>query len=102
MPINVEWGSPDNVRGSGRTRRQLESAKRGAIFIWCNDHIGYPKQLALDIGRGDILIHGRTDLDDGAYRFRGRMYPEVVTDHACHFSDVDLEVLRELRSMART
>lgn len=33
-----------NERGTGRTTAQMKSAPRNSVFIWCNQHIDYPKK----------------------------------------------------------
>lgn len=43
-------------RGSGNTSRQMDSAPRGAVFVWCTPDLAHPRELALDLGRGDLLI----------------------------------------------
>jgi len=34
----------------GRTARQMMEAPKGAIFVWCNEHLDYPKKLAVYLG----------------------------------------------------
>lgn len=43
-------------RQTGRTMRQMKDAPRGAVFVWCNAHLSYPRRLAKAIGRDDLLV----------------------------------------------
>src|SRR5690606_35489389 len=63
-------------RGSGRTRRAMEDAKRGAIYIWCNGVLSYPMALARHIGRDDLKIYSPSVLEDD--RLRGVIVPEII------------------------
>lgn len=56
----------------------MMSAAPGAIYVWCNDRLEYPKSLAKELGRGDLQIVGADWLKD---RWHGRRDP-VVLDHA--------------------
>lgn len=73
----------DTLRGSGRTTEQLRSAPKGAVFVWCNGGLAYPRKLARHMGRDDLTIvtahsyaMGETDLlVKGSNR-------KIVVDHA--------------------
>jgi hypothetical protein len=66
-------------RGTGRTTAQMKAAPEGAVFIWCNSHLHYPRALAQDLGRRDLLIRSPEWLEgDGLRSFR----EEIVLDHA--------------------
>ena len=43
-------------RGTGRTTQQMIAAPHGAVFVWCNSNITYPKMLAQDLRRDDIVV----------------------------------------------
>ena len=76
---------PDNsteARQTGRTTNQMLSAPAKAIFVWCNDHIGYPRDLARAIGRTDLIIRPAGWLTDR--NVKGRAAKQVVVDHALH------------------
>ena len=45
-----------DLRGTGFTSRQMENAPDGAVFVWCNGHLDYPKRLAEHLGRKDLRI----------------------------------------------
>ena len=73
--------SEETGRGTGRTTRQMENAPNEAIFIWCNQHLDYPKRLARELGREDLQIYSPGVLSD-AHRFAGMEISGVVIDHA--------------------
>lgn len=72
-------------RGTGITTRQMESAPKNAVYVWCNGVLFYPKELAKKIGRTDLEIvsPGRFD----GYSFHGRMLSGLVLDHAAKLTD---------------
>ena len=43
-------------RGTGRTTHQMQSAAQGANFVWCNQAISYPQQLARYLGCADLVV----------------------------------------------
>jgi len=63
-------------RGTGRTTRQMLTAARGSIFVWCNDVLHYPRELARFLGREDLTIVGASSIRDSS--LRGTC---VVVDH---------------------
>ena len=88
-------------RGSGRTTRQMKSAPIGSVFVWCNDHIDWPKKLASSIQRSDLKIHRLSVLDHGAETLRGFEFSGFVIDHAAVLSDKQSEVVSWLLSRVR-
>lgn len=90
--LGVECGG----RGSGRTTRAMLGAPIGSVFIWCNHHLDYPKELARKLCREDLIIVGPDWLRD--MRGRGANFPGVVQDHAVfdHWPIDDRWRLREL------
>lgn len=88
-------------RGSGRTTRQMENAPIGAVFVWCNDHIDWPKRLALSIQRSDLKILRLSVLDHGAQILRGLEFSGFVIDHAADLSDKQSETVNWLLSRVR-
>lgn len=67
------------VRGDGTTSKQMQEAPKGAIFIWVNAHLWYPKQLAQRLGRTDLKIIAPNQFGSEA---QGRnCFVEI--DHAC-------------------
>lgn len=88
----------DGDRQTGRTTRQLRGAALGALFVWCNEAVSYPKTLAADIGRHDIQIEPLSILDRGyIVRFRGCIWSEVIIDHAARLTGEQAATLREVR-----
>ena len=71
-------------RGSGRTTAAMKYAPRGAVYIWVNQHLDYPRELAHKLGRDDLVIVGPDWLTDNCWR--GREYPGAVRDHAVEFT----------------
>lgn len=73
----------DDDRGTGRTTKQMQEAPRGAIFVWCNGQLSFPRHLAAKLGRSDLRIEGPGFFDIRVPRFKGVTTP-VVVDHAAH------------------
>jgi hypothetical protein len=65
------------TRQTGATTKQMQSAPRGAIYLWCNDEIDYAKRLAALLGRSDLRIVKRSWLETSS-GFNG----DLVVDHA--------------------
>lgn len=65
-------------RQTGRTSEQLATAPPGALFIWCNGHLDYPRALALKLGRDDLRVLS-PETPMSALRGVARW---VVVDHA--------------------
>jgi hypothetical protein len=79
-------------RGTGRTSDLLRAAPREAVFVWCNDRLEYPKQLARAVGRSDLMVVAPSWLQHGLIGRRGKC---VVVDHAARLSEHQLAILRE-------
>lgn len=84
-------------RGTGRTTSQLRNAAHGAVFIWCNDRLFYPKTLARDLGRGDLVIYGPSVLCNGGTQLMGIPAPEIILDHAARFDVDELGAFHRIR-----
>lgn len=68
-------------RGTGRTTKQILAAPQGAVFVWTNAYLSYPKHLAFSLGRQDLLIVPPLWLEHpGGYI--GRKLTGLVLDHA--------------------
>lgn len=80
-------------RGTGRTTRQMRGAPHGAAFIWCNDHLFYPRSLARWLGRDDLRIFGPSALDWGDH-LRGS--GGLVLDHDCRLTEQQAATARKL------
>ena len=46
------------MRQSGRSSEQMKAAPAGAVYVWVNSMLGYPKALARAVGREDLRIVG--------------------------------------------
>lgn len=85
---------------TGTTTRQMEEAPKGAVFIWCNGDLKYPRRLAHDIGREDLQIKAPTWLED---RWRGLEITGLVVDHAASLTHNQLDgYLRAITRVRRT
>jgi hypothetical protein len=78
----------DEVRGIGTTTQQMRDAPHGALFIWPVDFsLDYPKRLARELGRIDIVVVSLGDLERPYAKLQGRVWPAVVLDHACRLTE---------------
>ncbi len=66
-------------RGSGQTSEQMKSAPRDAVFVWCNESLRYPKQLARHLGREDLKI--ARPVYDEVFMIAAGTKRDVVIDH---------------------
>lgn len=73
------------ARGTGRTIAQLEEAPQNAIFIWCNEHIGYARALALWLGRHDIKVVAPSSIVRDRV-LSGYTRDKIVVDHAAELT----------------
>jgi hypothetical protein len=71
---------------------QLKQAPQGAVFIWVNADVSYPKQLARQLGRDDLQIVGPGWLD--SYRWQGQTFPWIEVDHAAKLTGYQHELLQ--------
>ena len=77
---------PLDDRQTGRTTAQMKAAAHGATFVWCNDALTYPKDLARGLGRADLRIEPFSAMEDGGARLFGREC-QIVLDHALTLND---------------
>ncbi len=89
------------VRRDGTTTRQMQDAPPRALFIWCNDDLWYPKDLAKKIGRTDLRIEGPRIFDRGAMRLCGIELSGLVLDHAFRPDDMAREAIERLEPYIR-
>lgn len=66
-------------RQTGQTTRQMQEAPTGAVFVWCNGGLSYPRALAQTLGRTDLKIVPAAWLEDDHWR---GVKSAVVLDHA--------------------
>ena len=67
------------TRRSGITTRAMLAAPHGVVYVWPNQKLLYPRQLAEFLKRDDLVIVGPSWLD--AHRALGRQPVPTVTDH---------------------
>lgn len=77
--IGIKHSAGDD-RGTGRTTEQLRQAATGAVFVWCNGHLGYPRRLAAALSRQDLCIRGPDFFSEMGWL--GSRPGMVVVDHA--------------------
>ena len=77
---------PLHLRGTGRTAKQIHDAPKGAIYVWVNQHLGYPRDLAANLGRNDLQIVSPMYLDY-IDKLAGRTITGIVLDHAADLTN---------------
>lgn len=87
------------MRGIGLTTAQMQSAPKNSVFVWVNEFLDYPRELAGFIGRGDLEIVGPSWLTSD--HWRGRIFSGLVKDHACRLSEEEWEAWDYLRPLVR-
>lgn len=65
-------------RRTGLTTEQIKAAPHGAVFVWCNRHLDYPRRLARQLGRADLRIESPAFFDRGAWQ---GLNVDCVLDH---------------------
>ncbi len=78
---------------TGKTSQQMKHAAKGAVYIWPNSFMDYPKDLAKFLGRTDLDI---TFPSVFLNKYRGKKISGVVVDHATQLSQEQREFLRYL------
>src|SRR4051812_43787764 len=73
----------DPNHGTNRTTNLMRYAPDMAVFVWCNDHITYPQELALSMDRPDIKVVPLLALERGCLLGLDRF---VTIDHAANLS----------------
>jgi hypothetical protein len=72
-------------RNSQHTTKQMLAAPIGAVYVWCNDRLHYPKSLAETLGRTDLEIKPLSWLRHD--NLAGRKLSGIVLDHACEMDN---------------
>lgn len=65
-------------RQSGTTTEQMLKAPDGALYVWGDRHLDYPKALARKLGRTDLMVVSPGWLDGNRWRGIRR---QVIIDH---------------------
>jgi hypothetical protein len=81
-------------RGSGRTARAMQGAPQGAVYVWVNGHLDYPKNLARKLGREDLKIVSPQWVEDR--RWSGLTFPAIDIDHAAKLTEEQWQAYRQL------
>lgn len=84
-----------NNRQTGLTSRQMLDAPAGAVFVWCNSNLGYPKALAVAVGREDLDVRPLTWME--MRNVAARKVTGLVIDHAAALSGKGYEALMYVR-----
>ncbi len=71
-------------RQIGLTTQQMQAAPKGAVFVWCNERLEYPRALAHKMGRDDLNIVSPHWLER---IFVGHALTGLVVDHAARLND---------------
>lgn len=80
-------------RGTGKTTAQMKAAPQDSVFVWCNDNLWYPRDLAKRLGRSDLKIKGISSLDrHDLYGMRAA----IIVDHAAELNERQRHLLRAL------
>ena len=83
-------------RRTGLTTNQMLKAPIGAIYVWVNSDLYYPKNLARDLGRQDLKIVSQSWLT--SRNCIGRRVTGLVIDHTVGINKEQKEVIKYLRS----
>lgn len=89
-----------SLRGTGRTTKQMQDAPKGAIYVWVNQHLGWPRDLAHHLGCDDLQIVSPTWLERMG-NWAGRSITGLVLDHAAELSDRQYAGYRVLLTRVR-
>jgi hypothetical protein len=81
--------------GSGRTTKQMREAPHGAVFVWCNGQLFYPRDLARHLGRADLEIVSPDSMRE-YHRFMGRKLSGLVIDHAAELNARQYDGMRHV------
>jgi hypothetical protein len=84
--------SNEDLHGTGRTTRQMLSAPKDSVYVWCNGQLNYPKRIAGEYGREDLEIVSPSFLR-WSHRVQGRELSGLVIDHACYLAKEEIEGL---------
>jgi len=71
----------------------MQEAPTGALYVWVNDQLGYPRRLAEKLNRTDLVI-----VSPGQIRFETLVAQSIVVDHATKWTRGMHEAAHYLRS----
>lgn len=80
----------------------MQNLPKGGYFVWGNRDITYPKRLAHDLGRDDIIVVSVGFLDNRGLTaittVLSGMFTGIVVDHAAELSVEQNSVYKNIRS----
>ena len=85
------------LRRSGNTTRQMQAAPSCAVYVWPNDRLRYPLDLARSLSRQDLQIVSAHKLSSPD-NFLSLGARSVVIDHAVELTDARIQALGVLFS----
>lgn len=85
------------MRRTGRTTTKMTEAPRGAVYVWLNSILDYPKSLAKKLGREDLVIVSLDQLLREPW-WRGRAFPWICLDHDVVLNGDEVEKFFMIRS----
>jgi hypothetical protein len=83
----------------GITTSQMRRAPRGAIYVWLNSSMSYPRKLAKDLGRDDLRIVPPAFFDSRSHIWDSTR--AVVLDHATVLNSEQLRSYEEYTAYLR-
>lgn len=89
----------ESLRGTGRTTKQMLEAPHGAVYVWVNGALHYPKDLAHRAGRKDLVIVAPAWMEGD--RWRGIHAPDVILDHAASLNPRMWELFKIVRAQVK-
>jgi len=75
------------------------AAPKGAVYVWLNGRLDYPKALARKLGREDLKIVSPYWIEDR--QWAGMEFPAMDIDHATTFTEKQWERYWEAKTRVR-
>jgi hypothetical protein len=80
----MDTAQPIEERQTGVTTAQMTRAPQGAIYVWPNSNLNYPRRLADHLGRRDLKIVSAASV---CFKMVVGMRVQMVADHATTWTD---------------
>lgn len=80
------------MRDDGKTTKQLKTLAKNAVFIWCNGRLDYPRNLAKNLNREDVLIVSPYWLE--SRKWLGCEFSQIELDHAAELTSKQWEYFK--------
>jgi hypothetical protein len=84
------------ARQMGITTHQIKTAPTNATYLWCSNDLSYPKAIAYQLNRTDLIFVGPSWFTH--YKWRGYLIRSLVVDHAVKLTPSETEMLYEIRA----